>query len=291
MDEKKYNKISFSEIPERSDPFAIKNFIISDKKRPPSNISMSQTYMFDGITFALCIRGSGKIKINFRDYDILPNTVVILLPGQLVNFIEKSDDFLLEGLFFSVDFITDLPLPRDYDILLGMKKDPCVKVSEEVMRDLLESHAFIVKQYHRTNQIFREKIIKAQLVSLIIEIGSIYCMNSVEEVSCSSRQEDLADRFFKLLMVHYKQDRSVSFYAGKLCLTSKYLSTVIKEVTGRSVLAWINETVVAEAKILLKTSELTVMQISEELNFPNPSFFGRFFKQYTGVTPLKYRNN
>ena len=92
-------------------------------------------------------------------------------------------------------------------------------------------------------------------------------------------------------MMHYKQDRSVSFYADKLCLTSKYLSTVIKEVTGRSVLAWINETVIAEAKILLKTSEMTVMQISEELNFPNPSFFGRFFKQYTGVTPLKYRNN
>lgn len=286
----KPNKVTFKEISKISGPTAIRNFIVPDNTRPKTEIAFGETYLFEGISFAFCTKGSAKVRINFREYDIVPNTITVLAPNQLVSFVEQSEDFAMESLFFALDFVMDLPLPRDYDILYATRREPCLQVDEDIMQDLIETHAFIVKQYGKTEQIYREKIIKAQLLTLILQIGSIYRISRVGENLVSSRQEELADRFFKLLVIHYKTERNVSFYADKLCITGKHLSSTVKNVTGKSLITWINETVIMEAKILLKTSDMTVLQISEVLNFPNPSFFGRFFKQYVGTTPLKYRN-
>ena len=98
---------------------------------------------------------------------------------------------------------------------------------------------------------------------------------------------DLSDRFFRLLTIHYKKHRSVQFYADKLNLTPKYLSTAIKKVTGRPILEWIHEAVLIDAKMLLRTTHLTVQQISDQLNFSSPSAFVQFFKKHTGKTPRK----
>lgn len=96
--------------------------------------------------------------------------------------------------------------------------------------------------------------------------------------------------FFRLLVNNFKKHRAVSFYADKLCFTPKYLSSVVKKVTGYTIQEWINELVINHTKNLLKMTDKTVLEISEEMNFSNPSFFGRFFKQYTGLTPLQFRN-
>ena len=88
---------------------------------------------------------------------------------------------------------------------------------------------------------------------------------------------------------HSKHERSVNFYADKLSLTPHYQSSVIRETSGQAVLQWINQAVILEAKVLLKHSNLLVFQISDELNFPNPSFFSKFFKRMTGMTPAEYQ--
>ena len=94
-----------------------------------------------------------------------------------------------------------------------------------------------------------------------------------------------------LLMKHYKDSRSVSFYADKLFLTPKYLSATLKAVTGKKAGQLIDDYVLLQAKVLLRSSDMTIQQISEELNFANQSFFGRYFKQLTGMAPTKYRNS
>lgn len=104
-----------------------------------------------------------------------------------------------------------------------------------------------------------------------------------------SRQEELFRRFIALVNQHSKHERSVNFYADKLCLTPHYLSSVIRETSGQTVMQWINQAVILEAKVLLKHSNLLVFQISDELNFPNPSFFSKFFKRMTGMTPAEYQ--
>ncbi|MFV0538448.1 MAG: helix-turn-helix domain-containing protein [Dysgonomonas sp.] len=74
-------------------------------------------------------------------------------------------------------------------------------------------------------------------------------------------------------------------------MTSKYLSSLIKEQTGRTAFAWINEIIISSIKHILKTTDKTILQISEDFNFPNASFFGRFFKKHTNMTPVEYRES
>ena len=104
-----------------------------------------------------------------------------------------------------------------------------------------------------------------------------------------SRKDDICQNFMKLLMSHYKECRDVKFYADKLYITPKYLSNTLKAVTGKKAGQMIDEYVVLQAKILLSSTNMTIQQISEELNFANQSFFGRYFKRITGLSPTQYR--
>mgnify|MGYP002245259316 CR=1 FL=1 len=95
--------------------------------------------------------------------------------------------------------------------------------------------------------------------------------------------------FHFLVNAYSKRERNVSFYADKLCLTPRYLNTIIRQTSQQTVMDWINQSIILEAKVLLKHSNLLVYQISDELNFPNPSFFSKFFKRMTGMTPHEYQ--
>lgn len=104
-----------------------------------------------------------------------------------------------------------------------------------------------------------------------------------------TRQEEIFQRFISLVNTYSKKERNVNFYADKLCLTSRYLNTVVRQASQQTVMEWINQSIMLEAKILLKHGNQLVYQISDELNFPNPSFFCKFFKRMTGMTPHEYQ--
>jgi transcriptional regulator GlxA family with amidase domain len=104
-----------------------------------------------------------------------------------------------------------------------------------------------------------------------------------------SKQGALVKKFLKLVQTHCKEERGLNFYAGKLCITPKHLSKVIKENSNMSAAAWIDNSVVLEAQAMLKSTNMTIQQISDELNFPSQSFFGKFFKRITGVSPKEYK--
>lgn len=278
---------------ESENPYEINNFIASDPSRPaaPPEFSLDEnTFIFDGIMLGLCIKGSCTIRIDYREFDLEENTIITILPNHIFEVKNRSENLLQESIFFSHDFMTGLPIPNDFDIFYNMGANPCIKVPEEVMRNLISYHAFILKQCHSERPCYRTPIIRGLLYSLILEIGAIYQKYYPYEMEKdTSRKEEIIKKFFDLLKKHYKQERSVSFYADKIFVTTKHLSLVIKNVTGKPALKWIEEMIMTDIKTKLKLSKDTVLQISEELNFSSPSLFCRFFKQHTGVTPLEYR--
>jgi len=292
----KLAKIQLDDISEHIDPYAIKNFIISNKAIIFPPLSSKFPFVLDGVAFAICIKGSARIKINFKEYDIEKNMIITIMPYFVTEFITRSDDLMLEFLIFSIDFLTEMPTVSNFDISKSIMQDSCLKIPESDAEKFLEFHSFIVKQYKRREHPFRKEMAKSLLYAMLAEIGSIYYnltknSESEEDSITSSHQEELISRFFKLLLQYHKQERSLQFYADKMCLTPKYLSTTVKERTGRTAFAWINEALIASAKHLLKTTDNTIQQISDELNFPNPSFFGRFFKKHAGMTPVQYRES
>lgn len=104
-----------------------------------------------------------------------------------------------------------------------------------------------------------------------------------------NRAESYFREFTQLLGEHYRRERSVGFYARQLCITPKYLTTLIKHISGKSVSDWIDSYVTLEAKTLLKYSNMSVQEIAYYLNFPNQSFFGSYFKRNTGMSPSQYK--
>lgn len=282
--------ISFDNIPESVDLPARSYSLTNSSSTIPSYISFDYPFLAKGMLFGLCLRGNAGIRINLKEYELSPNSIFTILPNQIFEPLEETDDHFVECLFISTDFANNLPLPKNFEVLNNMTYSPCISVSEEDMNELMEFHSFIVKVCDRRNHVHDENVRKSLIYSYIALIASLYmAAQDNAELKSNSRGTTIADEFSKLLMEHHKTERKASFYSGKLCISTQYLSRTLKEITGRSVNEWITEAVVLEAKVLLKSSDMSVLQISEELNFPNPSFFIRYFKQYAGITPLKYR--
>ena len=106
----------------------------------------------------------------------------------------------------------------------------------------------------------------------------------------STRQESILEQFLRLLRRHYRAERKVTFYADRLCLTPKYLSKAVRQASGKTVSAWIDQYVTTEAKALLRSTDMTVQQIALHLHFDTQALFGKYFKRVTGLSPREYRN-
>lgn len=274
-----------------TDRFAIKNFVLQDKSAISREQALDELFIFNGLVLTICLKGKATIQINYRDFSFRDGYIFTYMPNQLFKVKEMSDDFLMETLFLSYDYIMQLPLPKDFDLLKKIATTPVQKANEVTMHNMLEFHSLITKHHRREDNPYKEYQTRALIFALLMEFAVLYSDSVSETLPAVSRQELLTDDFFKLMLENYKQERSVAYYADKLCLTPKYLSMTVKKITGHPISDWINEAVVIEAKRMLKATDLTALQISEELNFPNPSFFGKFFKQYTGMTPLQYKNS
>ena len=105
----------------------------------------------------------------------------------------------------------------------------------------------------------------------------------------STRQEEIYSAFLNVLEANYKIARDVGFYADKLCITAKHLSQVVKDVSGKTALEIIEDYALTECKALLLSTTMTIQEISDELNFPSQSVFGKYFKRLTGMSPKAYR--
>jgi AraC-like DNA-binding protein len=288
--EQKLTKISLKQS-NRSFSDGVMDFMVA----PPGNIipnySPDALYLYDGFVLGLCTQGEATIRINFKEYKVKKNDALFILPTQSFNVETKSDDFVLEGVSTSFYFFVGFILPPDFSIIFKIIKNPCLRVPGNVMNNLTKYYDLIVHHHNSSPKKFRMHIIKGLLYALLMDVASLYKENEYKETSGLSRKEDITVKFFELLITHYKEERSISFYARKLDLTGKYLASIIKSVTKYPIQRWINELIVSEIKIALKTSNLKVNQVADLFHFPNPSFFGQFFKKYAGCTPYKFKKN
>ena len=227
-----------------------------------------------------------------REYIVEENMISVIFPGTIVLCTETSDDLLFRSLFFTVDFLAEMPQIKNIPFSERIKQHPLQQISSEDTADFISYFSLIERQSLNQQQKFADKAVKGLIYSLYSKIASIYYLQQTEKDEApSSRQSEILNQFFPLLREYSSLRRDVSFYADKMCLTPKYLSTKIKTLTGKSAFEWINSSTIIKAKVLLKTNDKSIYHISEELNFPNPSFFSRFFRKHTGMTPNEYRKH
>lgn len=243
--------------------------------------------IFDVTTAVFVMSGSSDVVINMKCYHVEAPSFFIILPDTVIQFIGVSADADAFCIVMSKEFFTDMISDASTSFKLHnlFYNNPVAKIEnanvfsvyKDMLRNLLHSPE---NEY---------KIEAARHLTLTIFYGYMLKRQSVPVDKAQSRQEEILENFLNLLRTHYSEHREVSFYADKLCLTAKYLSTAVKEASGRTPLDWIDEYVTMAAKAMLKSSNMSIDEISVRLNFASLSLFGKFFKRVTGQSPREYR--
>jgi len=169
-------------------------------------------------------------------------------------------------------------------------KADVIAISPDFMRGMI---AQIERETRGPETHFSFDIVSGLIAATIYKVGDIMYHYLAEHPEGQNNSHNRAEEYFKqfthLLGEHFREERSVGFYARQLCITPKYLTTLIKRISGQSVSEWIDNYVILEAKTLLKYSTMSIQEIAYYLNFPNQSFFGSYFKRNTGMSPSQYK--
>lgn len=247
--------------------------------------STGQPYRTNESRILRVLRGKGRVSINLVEYEIEAQMLIIAPPNSLIELLELTPDHDFQAIVPENDF---LPVIQGHNLTdLYGKQGLVLSLNAEEWKRTESFFSLIWESMHCIP--FRPEVVQHLVLALLNDIRYIRNQKQSTGASRFSRQEEVFRRFIALINEHGKCERTISFYADKLCLTPHYLSTVIRDVSGQTVMQWINQAVILEAKVLLKHSDLLVFQISDELNFPNPSFFSKFFKRMTGMTPAEYQ--
>jgi AraC-like DNA-binding protein len=219
--------------------------------------------------------------------------MLAILPTHVICIEHSSEDAVIEAVLYSDDYWVSLAHSVDYKLLKIVEHSPYLRLDEEnrvevfYLLDLIKKH----EADDETNTDIERYLAGGLAFALLMLLVSLLGKNNTYAPRPVTRKEMLTHDFFELLSQYYETQRQVAFYASKLCVTPKHLSTMVKEVTHLSIQEWINNVTVLNIKRRLLTTTDTIQQISEDLNFQTPSTFIRYFRQHTGTTPSRYRTD
>ena len=245
----------------------------------------------------ICSKGSINITSNLNHYTLREHMIYINLPGAILQ-VEASNDAEIFVTACEEEFINrihvDLKLLTR--LFLQVEQNPLLPLKHEDWQSLMRSYREIEWEGAQSDvDMYSTEVIRTAIRMLIYKVCRIIdrhlkTQTLVEQMGSSrNRNEEYFHRFMRLLAQNYMKERAVGFYASKMNLTPKYLTTIIRQTSGRTAISWIDDYVILEAKNLLKYSTMSIQEISYCLNFSNQSFFGKYFKNHTGITPSQYR--
>ena len=233
--------------------------------------------------------GEGKVEIDLLTYDFKGPCIVNIRQGQIIQNATVKDNFDASFIVLSKRFC---------DNLFVLLKDSAsystatIKTVTPVAPNLVDKFK---KFYDHIRDIFSNPGGTDAYQAMVLAIASFFyecgtkCYPPVINNSPKSLNR-LTEKFLSLVQLHFKKERFLDFYASQLEVSTKHLSRTVKEATGFSAVDWIDRFVILEAKVLLKSTTLSIQQISDELNFASQSFFGKYFKKHTGRSPKEFRN-
>ena len=261
--------------------------LLSFNKLRKKFITFNQPYRFDELRVCRIKSGTGKANINLIDYSVNKGMMLFIGAGSIVQPIYFSPDFDFEAISVNDELLQMLFNGRVPSCLISGESKTLIRMTEEeeyIFHRLLEDTWHLIHSENLGIDIF-SCVMKAMLCmydNLNSKTGA------TEELH--SHEREIFLKFINLVHKFSKSERSLAFYADKMCMSQRYLGTLISNASDTTAKAWIDKSVIAEAKVMLKHSDMQVAQISEALNFPNPSFFCKFFKRLTSMTPQEYKN-
>lgn len=237
-----------------------------------------------------CNNGYACIEIEFNRYYITKNTQVIITAGTYVQGIEVSEDFNCSYIYFKQAVYDEVTSRLEPSFTFFLKEYPCVKLPERGVKKITLVMQIMDAYYHEKDNCYRAEIFKNYIQSMLYDIyDKTRTLFKIEKSENIGRKEELFVKFINLVYKHSPEEREVSFYAGELHITARYLSAIVQSIAETSAKELIDKHSIRAIKVLLKSTNKSIQTISYELRFPDQSLFARYFKKHTGMTPLEYR--
>jgi AraC-like DNA-binding protein len=256
-------------------------------------IPLQYPFRSSSFTILLVTEGRAHVQVNLINYVLHPDEMLVIAPDAVRQFKNLSFDCSVSAVGFSRDFLMHAGIHQnnvDAIELLALQNEPFVKIAPPttaIIDGLL--HVLDAKRRESPASIYSEEIIRHSFAAVILQAAEAFKNNQTVEVK-HNRKEDLLIQFLKLLPQHFREERSVQFFAEQLFVTPKHLTQTVKDLTGRPAGAFIDDIVITEAKILLNNHSFSIGQVADELHFSDQFFFSKYFKKYAGVSPSQYRN-
>ena len=238
--------------------------------------------------------GETSLTSNLQEFRLKKDSLFIFSPKHILQ-VQSNNRFKAHFIVIAPDFLKriNIDTKRMMPLFLQFGSLPCMELTHAESQSLRSFISMVEQELKGSETDFSSEIIGGLIAATIYKVGDILTHYLTEHPEVDSpihnRAEEYFRQFTELLGEHYKHERSVGFYARQLCITPKYLPTLIKRISGKSVSEWIDNYVILEAKTLLKYSNMSVQEIAYYLNFPNQSFFGSYFKRNAGMSPSQYK--
>ena len=239
------------------------------------------------------LEGEMHIRISLKEYVLRPNMFCVIITGMIFEVLSINYDFRGFMIATRTDFMpTTEKTTQVMSFYKCLQNRHCFTFAEKEAGEFVRIYRSAKATLQESDHPFTIPMLQSYVQILYYRMLPIVIKEEESQTKYSrTRQEEIFQRFIGEVEKHYRRERSVKFYADSLCISPKYLSTVVYKVSRQLAGQWIDAYVILEAKTLLKSGKLTIQQISEQLNFSNQSFFGKFFKRCAGMSPKDYMNS
>lgn len=250
----------------------------------------SGAFRVDVATAIIYLRGSVRIRVNMREFLAEAPCLVVIPPDIIVECLDVSENAITRVIVMSKAFLDNILATQNNNptsLYKHIVDNPVIGLTGE--EEALTSFYLMLKKLIRdSHSPWRLEAARHLTLALFYAYSASKHNTTIEPVA-KGRKDEICEAFIELLRANYMREREVRFYADRLCISPKYLSRVVKESSGRQPSEWIDDYVITESKALLSSTTLSVQQISDRLNFPSQSLFGKYFKRATGLSPRDYR--
>ena len=239
----------------------------------------------------ICREGSAALRVNFSTWRLSPGAVITLFPGDMTVVVESSPDFSVEVLQYSASLLREASLQLEQTVYSHLRADRCRTESPVLTRIINNMFALLGVYFGQPDCICLDQLVLLQLKAFFMGFYDYIYRHPnrrVEEEGVSPRVKELFNRFMMEMESRYRESRDVAFYASLLNITPKYLNLITRRVSGHTAKTLIDQYVVLQLKLSLRSEGRSAKQLAWDYHFSDLSFFCRYFKQHTGLTPMQF---
>ena len=245
------------------------------------------------LLLAMCLRGTAHYTVDSVRHTVEAGDLIIISQGRAVYDCHLSPDCRGIAIIIDYDFFKETikSVHELSSLFLFARSHPVFRLPSERADFIGETFFRMKAKIDEPENHFRREMVQSLFLAMVYEMSNVIYKVQAQNEECHTRAEEIFTQFLLLVEKNFREERRVGWYAEQLCISAKYLSETVKAVSKRTPNDWIDSYVTMELRMLLRNTQKTIKEITQELHFSNQSFLGKYFKEHTGKSPSEYRRS